>query len=167
MASATLLASLEQPALKAEDSRRFYKAMEEISGAAFRAYRGLVYETDGFTDYFWNSTVINEIATLNIGSIGQIIIRNRRQPDGNAVPAGSAAPAATDGRGQANRPPLTGVINHVSYGVAPWDTEKVKAELERRGLNPRSDMVGENSKSFHVLDPDGWDLQISNQTKDS
>jgi catechol 2,3-dioxygenase-like lactoylglutathione lyase family enzyme len=104
-------------------------------------------------------------ATLNIGNIGQIIIRNRRQPDGNAVPAGGAAPAATDGRGQANRPPLTGVINHVSYGVAPWNTEKVKAELERRGLNPRPDMVGENFKSFHVLDPDGWDLQISNQSK--
>jgi hypothetical protein len=24
-------------------------------------------------------------------------------------------------------------------------------------------MVGENFKSFHVKDPDGWDLQISNQ----
>jgi hypothetical protein len=28
-------------------------------------------------------------------------------------------------------------------------------------------MVGENFKSFHVYDPDGWDLQISNQTKES
>jgi hypothetical protein len=27
--------------------------------------------------------------------------------------------------------------------------------------------VGENFKSFHVKDPDGWDLQISNQTKES
>jgi hypothetical protein len=25
--------------------------------------------------------------------------------------------------------------------------------------------VGDNFKSYHVLDPDGWDLQISNQTK--
>jgi catechol 2,3-dioxygenase-like lactoylglutathione lyase family enzyme len=45
--------------------------------------------------------------------------------------------------------------------------EKVKAELEKRGLNPRPDMVGDNFKSWHVKDPDGWDLQISNQTKDS
>jgi len=59
------------------------------------------------------------------------------------------------------------VINHVSWGVQPWDTEKVKAELEKRGLNPRPDMVGDNFKSWHVKDPDGWDLQISNQTKDS
>ena len=62
---------------------------------------------------------------------------------------------------------MTGVINHISWGVQPWDTDKVKAELEKRGLNPRPDMVGENFKSFHVYDPDGWDLQISNQTKES
>ncbi|MBI3263010.1 MAG: VOC family protein [Acidobacteria bacterium] len=94
-------------------------------------------------------------ATLNIGTVGGIIIRNRRPPAADAQPT------------QANRPPLTGVINHISYGVQPWDTEAVKAELERRGLNPRPDMVGENFKSYHVTDPDGWDLQISNQTKDS
>src|SRR3981189_3928404 len=42
--------------------------MEQLSALAFKAYRGLVYETEGFADYFWGSTVINEIATLNIGS---------------------------------------------------------------------------------------------------
>jgi catechol 2,3-dioxygenase-like lactoylglutathione lyase family enzyme len=114
--------------------------------------------------------------TLKIGNIGEIIIRNNRAASGSA-PASTtaAAPAAANaaasagagaqGGGRGNRPPLTGVINHVSWGVQPWDTEKVKAELERRGLNPRPDMVGDNFKSFHVFDPDGWDLQISNQTK--
>jgi len=108
--------------------------------------------------------------TMNIGSIGQIIIRNNRASTGSARPealegrqAGREGAAAPPPRG--DRPPLTGVINHISWGVQPWDTDKVKAELERRGLNPRPDMVGENFKSFHVLDPDGWDLQISNQTK--
>jgi catechol 2,3-dioxygenase-like lactoylglutathione lyase family enzyme len=112
-------------------------------------------------------------ATLKIGDIGEIIIRNGRQ-GGDAAPASGGAggaAAAPSGGGQRGsgqpRPPLTGVINHVSWGVSPWDTEKVKAELERRGLNPRPDMVGENFKSFHVFDPDGWDLQISNQTKES
>jgi len=42
--------------------------MESLSQAAYRAYRVLVYETPGFAEYFWHSTVINEIATLNIGS---------------------------------------------------------------------------------------------------
>jgi len=90
--------------------------------------------------------------TMKIGDVGEIIIRNRRE---DAAPA-AGAPAAA---------PITGVINHVSYGVSPWDTDGVKAELEKRGLKPRPDMVGDNFKSFHVKDPDGWDLQISNVTK--
>jgi catechol 2,3-dioxygenase-like lactoylglutathione lyase family enzyme len=102
-------------------------------------------------------------ATLKIGNVGGIIIRNARRPEGAAPAAAAPAPQA----GQTPRPPLTGVINHISYGIAPWDTEKVKAELERRGLKPRPDMVGDNFKSFHVFDPDGWDLQISNKTSDS
>jgi len=110
-------------------------------------------------------------ATLKIGDIGEIIIRNNRQPaaEGTAGSGGANAAPASDGqrgRGGQARPPITGVINHVSWGIAPWDTDKVKAELERRGLNPRPDMVGNDFKSFHVLDPDGWDLQISNQTKE-
>jgi catechol 2,3-dioxygenase-like lactoylglutathione lyase family enzyme len=96
-------------------------------------------------------------ASMNIPNVGNIIIRNRRPPA-----AGDSAPPAPSGQGA--RPPVTGVINHVSYGVAPWDTQAVEAELKRRGLNPRPDMVGDNFKSYHVLDPDGWDLQISNAT---
>ncbi len=46
----------------------FLKAMEELSNNAFRAYRNMVYETEGFEQYFWESTVISEIAGLNIGS---------------------------------------------------------------------------------------------------
>src|SRR5689334_3112892 len=114
-------------------------------------------------------------ATLKIGDIGEIIIRNNRQggdaaaaTSGGSTPATAATNTGAGQRGNAQpRPPLTGVINHVSWGVSPWDTEKVKAELERRGLNPRPDMVGSDFKSFHVFDPDGWDLQISNKTKAS
>lgn len=91
-------------------------------------------------------------AQLDINGIGGIIIRNPRRP----------------GQGQgAPRAPITGVINHISWGVQPWDTEGVKAELEKRGLNPRVDNQGDNFKSWHVRDPDGWDLQISNQTKEN
>jgi catechol 2,3-dioxygenase-like lactoylglutathione lyase family enzyme len=104
-------------------------------------------------------------ATLNINGMGGIIIRNRRAP-AEGQPASPAA-SASQGTPAGAQPPITGVINHVSWGVQPWDTEKVKAELEKRGLKPRPDMVGENFKSWHVKDPDGWDLQISNQTKDS
>jgi catechol 2,3-dioxygenase-like lactoylglutathione lyase family enzyme len=91
-------------------------------------------------------------ATLDINGIGCIIIRNKPQ-------------AGTAGTPAAARPPITGVVDHISWGVEPWDTDTVKAELEKRHLTPVPDM-GTDMKSFHVTDPDGWDLQISNLTKD-
>ncbi len=46
----------------------FEEAMQHLSDGAMAAYRSLVYETPGFTDYFFASTPITEIAELNIGS---------------------------------------------------------------------------------------------------
>ncbi|MDO8414219.1 MAG: phosphoenolpyruvate carboxylase [Gallionellaceae bacterium] len=46
----------------------FHRIVEALSGEAYAAYRKLVYETPGFTDYFFASTPIREIAELNIGS---------------------------------------------------------------------------------------------------
>ena len=64
-------ACLEASLLRPEDEKvpqRYIDAMEDLSAKAFRTYRNLVYETPRFDEYFWASTVINEIATLNIGS---------------------------------------------------------------------------------------------------
>ena len=60
--------------------------MEQLSALAFRAYRGLVYETEGFADYFWSSTVITEIATLNIGSRPASRKKTREIEDLRAIP---------------------------------------------------------------------------------
>ncbi|MGB8518043.1 MAG: phosphoenolpyruvate carboxylase, partial [Gallionella sp.] len=46
----------------------YHRIMEQLSVNAFAAYRKLVYETPGFTEYFFTSTPIREIAELNIGS---------------------------------------------------------------------------------------------------
>nr|WP_241018500.1 phosphoenolpyruvate carboxylase [Paraburkholderia sp. Tr-20389] len=46
----------------------FEETMQVLSDAAMASYRALVYETPGFTDYFFSSTPIAEIAELNIGS---------------------------------------------------------------------------------------------------
>ncbi len=46
----------------------YHRIMEELSVNAFAAYRKLVYETPGFTEYFFTATPIREIAELNIGS---------------------------------------------------------------------------------------------------
>jgi phosphoenolpyruvate carboxylase len=60
--------------------------MEELSAEAYKAYRNLVYETPGFEDYFWSSTVINEIATLNIGSRPASRKKTRSISDLRAIP---------------------------------------------------------------------------------
>jgi catechol 2,3-dioxygenase-like lactoylglutathione lyase family enzyme len=55
---------------------------------------------------------------------------------------------------QGSTPPL---IDHIAYTIDNWDKNTVKAQLERRGLNPQPD----TDNSFHVKDPNGFDLQIS------
>ncbi|MFZ1547927.1 MAG: phosphoenolpyruvate carboxylase [Candidatus Nitrotoga sp.] len=46
----------------------YLRIAEALSLDAFASYRKLVYETPGFTDYFFAATPIREIAELNIGS---------------------------------------------------------------------------------------------------
>jgi len=48
-------------------------------------------------------------------------------------------------------------IDHVAYTIEDWNTAEVEAELRRRGFEPRKD----TEDSFHIKDPDGFDVQIS------
>lgn len=48
-------------------------------------------------------------------------------------------------------------IDHIAITIDHWNKDAVEAELKRRGLQPRPD----TDTSFHVNDPDGFDLQIS------
>jgi phosphoenolpyruvate carboxylase len=85
LASATIEASL----LRAQEpppDPAFLAAMEDISERAYQTYRELVYETEGFEEYFWGSTVISEIATLNIGSRPSSRAKSRRIEDLRAIP---------------------------------------------------------------------------------
>jgi phosphoenolpyruvate carboxylase len=91
LVAATLEASL---APQATDEKRsiklaeFESTMTELSDRAYRAYRNLVYETPGFTDYFFSSTPIAEIAELNIGSRPASRKASRRIEDLRAIPWG-------------------------------------------------------------------------------
>jgi phosphoenolpyruvate carboxylase len=85
LAAATLQASLLQPRHSAPRGE-YLEAMEQLSALAFKAYRGLVYETEGFADYFWASTVITEISTLNIGSRPASRKKTREIEDLRAIP---------------------------------------------------------------------------------
>jgi phosphoenolpyruvate carboxylase len=66
LVAATLEATLLQPTKPA--TRAFLEAAAELSEASMDAYRALVYETPGFTDYFFGATPLQELAQLNIGS---------------------------------------------------------------------------------------------------
>jgi phosphoenolpyruvate carboxylase len=91
LVAATLEASLmPQPATGAKSERLagFEAVMAELSERAYKAYRGLVYETPGFTDYFFSATPIAEIAELNLGSRPASRKSTRRIEDLRAIPWG-------------------------------------------------------------------------------
>jgi phosphoenolpyruvate carboxylase len=85
LAAATLETTLLEPD-QAAPKPEYLAAMEELSDNAFRAYRQLVYETPGFEQYFWASTVIGEIASLNIGSRPASRTSSMRIEDLRAIP---------------------------------------------------------------------------------
>jgi len=47
--------------------------------------------------------------------------------------------------------------NHFGFAVENFNREKVKAELERRGLNPKS----ESKLAWTVSDPDGFEISVA------
>jgi phosphoenolpyruvate carboxylase len=86
IAAATLLASLENASLSGESAGRFAAAMENLSAQAFRAYRGLVYETPGFAEFFRQLTPLLEISELKIGSRPASRTNSQRIEDLRAIP---------------------------------------------------------------------------------
>jgi phosphoenolpyruvate carboxylase len=84
--SATLLASLEDFSVPMALRGRFAAAMEALSAQAFRSYRQLVYETDGFPTVFRQMTPLREIAELKIGSRPASRTSSDRIEDLRAIP---------------------------------------------------------------------------------
>ena len=66
LVAATLEATLLPPAKPVPE--QYLQAAAELSQASMDAYRALVYDTPGFTDYFFGATPLKELAQLNIGS---------------------------------------------------------------------------------------------------
>ncbi|HTP82342.1 MAG TPA: phosphoenolpyruvate carboxylase [Alphaproteobacteria bacterium] len=84
IAAATLEATLLEG--QAAPRREHIAVMDELSAYAYAAYRDLVYETEGFERYFRDSTVIGEIANLNIGSRPASRTKSNRIEDLRAIP---------------------------------------------------------------------------------
>jgi catechol 2,3-dioxygenase-like lactoylglutathione lyase family enzyme len=106
---------------------------------------------------------------LLMGDVGDIIVRG-----GNPLDPGFGKTPARRAGGQ---------IDHISFGIAPWDTDGVKAQLEKRGLRAQIDTSSRHLgpdgtyvpdeihtaafKSYHTATPNGFNLQISYVTHDN
>ena len=86
LVAATLEATLLQPTKPA--TQAFLKAAAALSSSSMAAYRALVYETPGFTEYFFSATPIREIAELNIGSRPASRKPSQKIEDLRAIPWG-------------------------------------------------------------------------------
>jgi catechol 2,3-dioxygenase-like lactoylglutathione lyase family enzyme len=92
-------------------------------------------------------------AVLDMGPWGSAIFKQ-------AAPGAFDAAAGDGGRGRGG--PVTVAVESFAFAIDPWNAAKVEAALRERGLTPVADNDGHGFESFHVKDPDGWDLQISN-----
>lgn len=79
-------------------------------------------------------------AVMDVGDWGGVVLRGGYRP----APGGRRA-----------------LFDSFCWGIEPWDARNVETELRKRGLTPIADNDRE-FQSFHVKDPDGFDLQISN-----
>ena len=84
--AATMEATLLHPHGDDGAMPEYLRIMEALSIDAFAAYRKMVYETPGFTEYFFLSTPIREIAELNIGSRPSARRASDRIEDLRAIP---------------------------------------------------------------------------------
>ena len=103
---------------------------------------------------------------VEMGDVGNAIIRGGNPNDPNF----GKPPAAN---GKKKMMPRNVRINHISFGIHPWDADAVKAALDKRGLSAREDTGNTGDihtakyQSYHTRTPNGYDLQISLVTKET
>jgi len=96
-------------------------------------------------------------AVMDMGDWGSCIFK--QAPPGT-MPAANAAPPAAGARG-GGAAPSRATVQGFSFVIDQWNPKTVEAELKKRGMTPVAENEG-TFQSFHVKDPDGWDLQICN-----
>jgi len=83
--AATMRASVDTH-IESSNDPSFDSALAELSQYSFESYRDLVYEDPEFEEYFWGSTVVHEIANLNLGSRPASRSKSQKIDDLRAIP---------------------------------------------------------------------------------
>ena len=114
-------------------------------------------------------------AVLDVGDVGTVVIVGGYTPAPPPPPrvlsaADSAAMAARGGGaggrggaggGQRRAPQVA--WDSFAWIIAPWNAKTIEAELRKRGLDPVADNSGPGGcEAFHVKDPQGFDLVLTN-----
>jgi phosphoenolpyruvate carboxylase len=168
LVAATLEATLLQPTKLA--TKAFMQAAAELSTTSMAAYRALVYETPGFTDYFFDATPIREIAELNIGSrpasrylaptLGTGV--SSLLPEGAVSPRGGPAAkpvAPTLGTGVSSLPPEGAVSPRggpAAKPVAPTLGTDVSSLPPEGAVSPRGGPAAKPSQRIEDLRAIPW-----------
>ncbi len=115
LVAATLEATLLTPTKAAPES--FMQTAQDLSKLSMQAYRSLVYETPGFTDYFFAATPLREIAGLNIGSrpASRAFAPTLPAAHGALPPKGVAAPR---GDSSVQQPPRIEDLRAIPWGFS-------------------------------------------------
>ncbi len=115
-------------------------------------------------------------AVLDVGDVGTVVIVGGYTPPPPPPPrvltpaesaaiagrAGGAGGAGRGGGGGQRRPPNV-IWDSFAWVISPWNAKTVEAELKKRGLDPVADNNGPaGCESFHVKDPQGYDLVLTN-----
>ena len=104
-------------------------------------------------------------AVLDIGDWGGLVLRGGYvAPPPPATPPGAAGVTGAGRGGGAPRAPRNAAFDGMAWAIDEWDAKKVEAALKARGLSPVADNHGDY-QSFHVKDPDGFDVWITNGTR--
>jgi len=97
-----------------------------------------------------------------IGDIGDALLRGGNPNDPNfGKPPANGRRARTPG------------IDHISFGIQPFDPDAVKEALEKRGLRAQIDTGNTGDihvaayKSFHTMTPNRYNLQVSCVTRET
>ena len=154
----------------------------EISGAAFKAYRGLVYDTPNFRQFFRTMTPVAEIATLKIGSRPASRTKSDAIEDLRAIPwvfSWAQARVMLPGwygvgtalAGFADRALLREMADWPFLAAVLANMEQVLAKSDMRIAAHYAALAGNEGAPIFATIRDGWErtrhqlLQITSQTR--